>query len=138
MNRKETRDDIFRIIERLRMRVPAIVIRSTFIAGFPGETEADHAALLSDLTALALDRVGSAPLALGLLVRQFLASIGDFPLGIGMPFTPGRQKTSLNIYHHFYIFVIFLRSQDHLLWSYCPFNNYYCHSQSLAHGLKYA
>lgn len=58
MNRKETRDDIFRIVDRLRTRVPEIAIRSTFIAGFPGEAESDHASLLSDLAKLALDRVG--------------------------------------------------------------------------------
>lgn len=58
MNRKETRDDIFRIVDRLRSRVPGIAIRSTFIAGFPGETPEDHGQLLSDLETLALDRVG--------------------------------------------------------------------------------
>ncbi len=58
MNRKETREDIFRIVARLRERVPGIAIRSTFIAGFPGETPEDHETLLADLAALALDRVG--------------------------------------------------------------------------------
>lgn len=58
MNRRETREDIFRTVALLRERVPGIAIRSTFIAGFPGETEEDHAALLADLAALSLDRVG--------------------------------------------------------------------------------
>ncbi len=58
MNRKETRDDIFRTVERLRKHAPGIAIRSTFIAGFPGETEADHEAFLSDVKTLSLDHVG--------------------------------------------------------------------------------
>ena len=61
MGRKETRVDIFRIVEHLRTRVPEIALRSTFIAGFPGETEAQHEALLADLADLRLDRVGCFP-----------------------------------------------------------------------------
>lgn len=61
MNRKETRDDVFRIVERLRSCAPGIAIRSTFIAGFPGETPEDHGQLLADLRTMALDRVGCFP-----------------------------------------------------------------------------
>jgi tRNA-2-methylthio-N6-dimethylallyladenosine synthase len=41
MNRKHTREDYFRIIERLKAVRPDIVFASDFIIGFPGETEAD-------------------------------------------------------------------------------------------------
>lgn len=61
MGRKETRDDIFGLVGRLRERVPGIVIRSTFVAGFPGETDREHERLLADLGRLQLDRVGCFP-----------------------------------------------------------------------------
>jgi ribosomal protein S12 methylthiotransferase len=50
-----------KVLERLaawRRLVPDIAIRSTFIAGFPGETEADFAYLLEWLEEAQLDRVG--------------------------------------------------------------------------------
>jgi ribosomal protein S12 methylthiotransferase len=50
-----------RVLERLvrwRETCPELVIRSTFIVGFPGETEADFATLLDFLRAAELDRVG--------------------------------------------------------------------------------
>ena len=50
-----------RVLERLarwRETCPELVIRSTFIVGFPGEIEADFATLLDFLRAAELDRVG--------------------------------------------------------------------------------
>ncbi|RRN88286.1 MAG: 30S ribosomal protein S12 methylthiotransferase RimO, partial [Acidithiobacillus ferrooxidans] len=41
-----------------RQAVPDLIIRSTFIVGFPGETDADFAELLDFLRAAELDRVG--------------------------------------------------------------------------------
>jgi len=41
MNRKHTRDDYLRIIERLRLLRPDMVFSSDFIVGFPGETDKD-------------------------------------------------------------------------------------------------
>ena len=46
-------------IERWRSICPDIVIRSTFIVGFPGETEAEFEALLDFLQEMRLDRVGA-------------------------------------------------------------------------------
>ena len=43
MNRKHTRDDYFRIVDRIRAARPDILLSSDFILGFPGETEADFA-----------------------------------------------------------------------------------------------
>ncbi len=51
-----------RTLERIakwRRLVPDLTLRSTFIVGFPGETEADFAELLDFLHAAQLDRVGS-------------------------------------------------------------------------------
>lgn len=41
MNRYDTKEEVEALLEKLRTRVPGIVIRTTFIVGFPGETEAD-------------------------------------------------------------------------------------------------
>jgi tRNA-2-methylthio-N6-dimethylallyladenosine synthase len=41
MNRRHTRDDYLRIVERLRVAQPALALTSDFIVGFPGETDAD-------------------------------------------------------------------------------------------------
>ncbi|WP_134726672.1 tRNA (N6-isopentenyl adenosine(37)-C2)-methylthiotransferase MiaB [Paracoccus luteus] len=43
MNRRHTRDDYLRLIDRIRAARPDIMLTSDFIAGFPGETDADHA-----------------------------------------------------------------------------------------------
>ena len=43
MNRKHTRDDYFRLVDRIRQARPDIALTSDFIVGFPGETEADFA-----------------------------------------------------------------------------------------------
>ena len=39
MRRPDTREQIVALLNKLRQRVPGVVIRSTFIVGFPGETE---------------------------------------------------------------------------------------------------
>src|SRR5690606_32248831 len=46
-------------IARWREICPDIVIRSTFIVGFPGETEAEFEELLAFLEEMRLDRVGA-------------------------------------------------------------------------------
>jgi len=43
MNRKHTRGDYLRVIERLRNAQPALAFTSDFIVGFPGETDRDFA-----------------------------------------------------------------------------------------------
>lgn len=41
MNRYDTREEVETLLVKLRKRIPGIVIRTTFIVGFPGETDAD-------------------------------------------------------------------------------------------------
>lgn len=41
MNRYDTREEVATLLAKLRKRIPGIVIRTTFIVGFPGETDAD-------------------------------------------------------------------------------------------------
>ncbi|MEZ5754938.1 MAG: tRNA (N6-isopentenyl adenosine(37)-C2)-methylthiotransferase MiaB [Paracoccaceae bacterium] len=43
MNRKHTREQYFRLIERIRAARPDILLSSDFIVGFPGESDADFA-----------------------------------------------------------------------------------------------
>lgn len=46
MNRHHTAEDYLRLIARIRAARPDIMLSSDFIAGFPGETDADHRATL--------------------------------------------------------------------------------------------
>jgi len=51
--------DIFlKLIERIRKTIPGVAIRTSFIAGFPGETEGDFEELCQFVEAAKLDRVG--------------------------------------------------------------------------------
>jgi ribosomal protein S12 methylthiotransferase len=58
MKRPASAEDNLARIRRWREICPAITIRSTFIAGFPGETEAEFEELLAFLEEAQLDRVG--------------------------------------------------------------------------------
>ncbi len=52
MNRKHTAAQYLRLIERIRAARPDILLSSDFIAGFPGETDADHQATLELIRAV--------------------------------------------------------------------------------------
>ena len=58
MRRPNDLDRVHRLIGELRAAMPTIALRSTFIVGFPGETEAEFQALLDFLTAIQFDHVG--------------------------------------------------------------------------------
>jgi ribosomal protein S12 methylthiotransferase len=58
MKRGGNRGSLERLIERVRGRVPGIAVRTTFITGFPGETEADFEALMGFVKNVEFDRVG--------------------------------------------------------------------------------
>ena len=58
MKRPAAQDKTLARIARWREQCPELTLRSTFIVGFPGETEADFEVLLEWLDAAALDRVG--------------------------------------------------------------------------------
>jgi ribosomal protein S12 methylthiotransferase len=58
MKRPASAEDNLERIRRWREICPDITIRSTFIVGFPGETEADFTELLAFLEEAELDRVG--------------------------------------------------------------------------------
>lgn len=58
MKRGGNRVSLEKLIKRVRERVPGIAVRTTFIAGFPGETEEDFQELLAFIKNVEFDRVG--------------------------------------------------------------------------------
>ncbi|MGD9904484.1 MAG: 30S ribosomal protein S12 methylthiotransferase RimO [Vicinamibacterales bacterium] len=58
MKRPGTRASYERLLAGIRARIPDVVLRTTFIVGFPGETEADVAELLAFVSAVGFDHVG--------------------------------------------------------------------------------
>lgn len=58
MKRQITREDMETLIADIRSRLPGICLRTTLIAGFPGETREDVEELKDFLTRMRFDRVG--------------------------------------------------------------------------------
>ena len=58
MNRPDNRASNEALIKKIRERIPDVAIRSTFIVGFPGETEEDFSELKNFLEEQRLDKVG--------------------------------------------------------------------------------
>lgn len=58
MGRRTTKEDLAKIIHKLRKSIPDIALRTTLISGFPGETEQDHKELLSFVDEMEFDRLG--------------------------------------------------------------------------------
>lgn len=58
MNRRDTTESITNIIKKLRNRIPGIVLRSTVIVGFPGETEDEFKQLHSFVKNAKFERLG--------------------------------------------------------------------------------
>ncbi len=50
--------EVGELIQRIREAVPGVAIRTTFIVGFPGETEEEHRHLLRSIEKIGFDRVG--------------------------------------------------------------------------------
>ena len=59
MGRRTTRAQLTAIIEKLRKEIPDIVLRTTLITGFPGETEADHQEVMEFVDEMEFDRLGA-------------------------------------------------------------------------------
>ena len=59
MNRRVTKSGIIKLIERLRKNIPGIVLRTSIIAGFPGETDRDFKELLDFLRDTRFERLGA-------------------------------------------------------------------------------
>jgi ribosomal protein S12 methylthiotransferase len=59
MNRRHTRAETEEILARLRAAIPGLVLRTTFIVGFPGETEAEFEELLDFVSTARFERLGA-------------------------------------------------------------------------------
>lgn len=58
MKRHTKKKDVYEVIRAARERVPGIAIRTTFLVGFPGETEEDFEELLDFIREMKFERVG--------------------------------------------------------------------------------
>jgi ribosomal protein S12 methylthiotransferase len=58
MGRRYDRQRLTDLFQRIRERVPGAVIRTTFIVGFPGETETDFQELMTFVEAIRFDHLG--------------------------------------------------------------------------------
>ena len=58
MGRRTTRAELVDIVNKLRGEIPDIVLRTTLITGFPGETEEDHEELMGFVDEMEFDRLG--------------------------------------------------------------------------------
>jgi ribosomal protein S12 methylthiotransferase len=58
MRRGVSSEQVRGILTRLRAEVPGIAVRTTFISGFPGETDADHAELRDFVAEYRFERMG--------------------------------------------------------------------------------
>src|SRR5438067_1585840 len=58
MRRETSRSHIENLIHKLRAGIPGVTLRTTFIVGFPGETEAEFASLLDFIRRTRFERLG--------------------------------------------------------------------------------
>lgn len=58
MNRTGSKDELLALLKKIRDRIPEIVIRTTFITGFPGETEEEFNNLAEFVIEAEFDRLG--------------------------------------------------------------------------------
>ncbi|MGB8455386.1 MAG: 30S ribosomal protein S12 methylthiotransferase RimO [Anaerocolumna sp.] len=58
MGRRTNQAELIHIVNKLRDKIPDIVLRTTLITGFPGETEEEHGELKEFLTKMKFDRLG--------------------------------------------------------------------------------
>ena len=58
MNRRGDRDSLAALIEKIRAKVPGVVLRTTLITGFPGETEEDFTELAEFVKETGFDWLG--------------------------------------------------------------------------------
>lgn len=58
MGRRTTKEEIQNTIQMIRKEIPDIVLRTSLIAGFPGETQDDHEALLAFIDEVEFNRLG--------------------------------------------------------------------------------
>ena len=83
MGRPANIDWVFRTLDKMRLAMPDLALRTTFIVGYPGETEAEFQALLDFLQEVRFDRVGA---------FQFSFEPGTSGEPLGDPIPPGIKQ----------------------------------------------
>lgn len=61
MNRRGSRESLTALMEKIRQKVPGVVLRTTLITGFPGETQEDFEQLAQFVKEVAFERLGCFP-----------------------------------------------------------------------------
>ncbi len=61
MGRRTSKQELIDIITKLRKEIPDIVLRTTLITGFPGETEEDHEEVMEFVDEMEFERLGVFP-----------------------------------------------------------------------------
>jgi ribosomal protein S12 methylthiotransferase len=78
MRRPANMEWVFRTLEKLRQAMPEIALRTTFIVGYPGETDEEYQTLLDFAADVRFDRVG-------VFTYSFEAGTASEPLGDPVP-----------------------------------------------------
>ena len=58
MHRPDTSEKVEKLLDKIRSRIPGVAIRSTFMVGFPGETDAQYQTLRNFVEKQRFDKVG--------------------------------------------------------------------------------
>lgn len=61
MNRRGSRESLTALMEKIRQKVPGVILRTTLITGFPGETQEDFEQLAQFVKEVAFQRLGCFP-----------------------------------------------------------------------------
>ncbi len=61
MKRRHTKEDAYKLVDKLRQAMPDMAIRTTMLVGYPGETEADFEELLQFVRDVRFERLGVFP-----------------------------------------------------------------------------
>jgi ribosomal protein S12 methylthiotransferase len=87
MRRPANMEWVYRTIERLRQAMPEIALRTTFIVGYPGETEEEFQTLLDFVEEVRFDRVG---------VFTYSLEVGTASEPLGDPILPELKQERLD------------------------------------------
>ena len=59
MNRRTSKEEIEKLINKIRKEIPEVVLRTSLIVGFPGETQADFEELEEFIKTAKFDKLGA-------------------------------------------------------------------------------
>jgi ribosomal protein S12 methylthiotransferase len=89
MRRPANMDWVYRTLEKMRSKLPGLALRSTFIVGYPGETEEEFQTLIDFVEEIRFDR-------LGVFTFSFESGTTSEPLGDPIPQeVKGKRKNRL-------------------------------------------